>query len=803
MSEFRHALRGLVRRPTAGLVAVATLAIGIGASAALFTVVNGVLLEPLPYPGADRVVRLFHRNDLGSRTVLSDPDFADIAERSTAYAALAQFGSEVTSVAGGSEPTRTMRTQATAGFFDVLGVTPERGRAFTETETAPGGPPVAVVSARYARLYLDDEPLGRPIRIDDREHVVVGVMPEFFDYPAGTAIWTPLVPTGTSRTAHNSAAVGRLAPGVDIEHARAEGDAIAQRLRAEHGDDMTLAGVDVIGLHDHLVAGIRPVLLWLLGAACALFLIAFINVVSLWLAGTTARSREFAVRLAVGAGPRRLVRQLFAEASVVTMLGGLAGLGLAVAATALLAAHPPRGLPRLDAIAVDGAVVAFVVALALLAAFGIAVVAGWRAKGAGASDGSQRVTSSHSRRAADGLVVAQVALAAVLLVGAGLLGRSFVNVLAVEPGFDPASTLVVRASLPWPQDEEGRARTKAFHESMLAGLAAIPGVERAGRIDLLPVADGRWNGTFLKLTHAGEVAGFEDWLAISKAPGRTGLADYRFASEGYFETLRVPVVAGRLFDTRDVADAPHVAVINESLAQATWPGESPLGRLIHFGNMDGGMEAMTVVGVVGDVHESGLEAAPAPTIYADFRQRGVGAGAVSYVARTNGDPWQYAEQVRSLVAGLDSTLPIVLTTMDDVMTATMAPRRFGLTLVIAFGVAATTLALVGLSSALAFSVSQRTREIGLRMAVGARTGRVVALIVREGLWLAILGVTLGLVVALFVASAASGLVYGVSASDAWSYFISAAVLLSAAAGAAWLPARRAAAIDPITTLRHE
>lgn len=804
MSEWWQALRGLRRRPAASLVAIVTLAIGVGASAALFTVVNGVLLEPLPYPGADRVVRLFHRNDQGSTTTLSDPDFADLAAQTRSFEALAQFRADVTSVAGGIEPTRTMRAQATAAFFEVIGIAPERGRAFTDAETVAGGPPVAIVSARYARLYLDGEPLGRVLRIDDREHAIVGVMPATFDYPAGTAVWTPLVPTGTSRTAHNSQAVARLAPRVGIDTARAELDAIARNLRAEHGDDSTLAGVDVIGLHDHLVSGIRPALLGLLGSACLLFVIAFINVLSLWLAEATARAREFAIRRAVGAGPRRLIRQLFAEASVVTVLGGVGGLGIAYAATAILAANPPQGLPRVESINVDGASLAFVLTLALVAALGIAVAAGRRALRVGASEGSQRVTASRAgRRAADGLVVAQVALAAVLLVGAGLLGRSFINVLAVEPGFDSGSTLVLRASLPWPQTPDGRGRLVAFHESVLTELNRLPGVEHAGRINLLPVADGPWNGTFLKLTDANEITDIDAWVAVSKVPSRTGHAEYRFASEGYFEALRIPLRAGRLFDERDVADAPHAAVISESLARLHWPGESALGQLIHFGNMDGGMEALTVVGVVGDVHESGLEQAPAPTVYTDFRQRGVGAGPVSYVTRTRGTPWQYAEQARSIVARLDPELPIVLTTLDDVMAETLAPRRFGLKLVLAFGFAATALALVGLYSALAFSVSQRTREIGLRIAIGAHAGRVVALVVREGLALSVLGIVCGLVVALFAARATSGLVYGVSALDPWSFLIAGAVLLVAGTGAAWLPARRAANIDPITTLRYE
>lgn len=806
MMDFRYALRQFARSPGFAAVAVLTLAVGIGAGVALFSVVHGVLLKPLPYPQPDRIVRLFHLNDAGHAARPSDPDFADLRDRSMSFESMTQFGTGVSSVAGGSQPSRTMHARADAGFFDVIGVSPVLGRRFSVDETARGGPPAVIVSHRYWQRHLNGDPaiLGRTLRIDDVEHPVVGVMPEGFDYPAGADLWTPLVPTGTSRTAHNSEAAARLARGVTVEQAEAELTAIAQSIRAMHGDDATIAGVRVLPLHDQLTSGVGPLLWSLLGAAALLFAIAWTNVASLVLARATARERELGVRVALGAGAARLVRQFIAEAALLTAAGGAIGIALAAVAVRAFVAAPPRGIARVDAIGIDATVAAFALTVSVVAALGLGLFGAWRATrtGAAAATRQREAGGRTGRRAASSLVAVQVALALVLVIGAGLLGRSFMQVLAVDPGFRIDDAVAMRIALPSPRAPAEVERQRAFHARLLDELRALPGVEQAGAINLLPVADGRWNGTFVQLTRPDEVTGFEAWIALARTPGRHGNADYRFVSDGYFDAMGIPVLAGRAVETRDAAGAPHVVVVNETFAREHYPDRDPIGQLVHFGNMDGVMEPKRVVGVVGDVRESGLERETEPTMFAALQQRRA-AGQFSFVMRTSGDPLSVIPAARAALASMDPALPAEFMTLDEVMSASLGQRRFVLSLVAAFGAAALALALVGLYGAMTFSVNQRTREIGVRMAVGAPRDRVVAMVVGEGLRVVLIGGAVGVAGALLLGRVAEAFMFGVSRFDPVTFVAAPVLLVAAAALTAWLPARRAARIDPNVTLRAE
>jgi putative ABC transport system permease protein len=807
MSDIGFALRQLWRRPGISAIAVLTLAIGIGASTAIFSFVNGVLLQPMPYPGAERIQRLFHVNDAGSRTALSDPDFADLRQRSRSFTQLAQFGAGRVSAAGGDEPTRTMRALVTGDFLDALGTPPVRGRTFDAAELGANGPPAVIISARYWHRHFADDPdiTRRTLRIDEREHAIVGVMPAGFNYPLDADLWSPLVPSGTSRTAHNAHAIGRLADGVTPLQARAELSAIAASLRAEHGDDSTLARIDMVDLHEHTVGALRPMLHVLLAAAVLLFLIAWANVANLLLARASVRRQELAVRTAVGAGRLRLARQFGVEAALLTGLGAVLGLLLAAGCIELMLHLHPGSLPRQDGVRIDGAVLAFVFALSLLSIACLSLLVAWRSGRDGFSAmANQRDAGGGLRTlAARSLVVGQVALALVLLVGAGLLARSFSTLLDVDPGFASASRLVMRLSLPETQGSDDAARHLRLHEALLADIRAMPGVERAGVVNLLPIADGRWNGSFIELARRDEVIDMEQFARVARLTGRSGLADYRIASDGYFETLGIPLVEGRLFDDGDHAGSPHVALVSQALARSRWPDASPLGKLIQFGNMDGILEPLVVVGVVGDVRESGLDSESSPTLYANARQRHTRLADLSYVIRTRGDPLALVPQLRQAVAAQAPDLPPAFTTLQEVIDASLAQRRLALVLVGGFGIAALLLALAGVYAAVAFSVSQRTREIGVRMAIGARGASVVGMVVGEGLRLAALGVAFGVIGAALLSRGATGLIHGIGSTDPVTFVLAPLLLLGAAAMAAWVPARRAAAVDPISALRSD
>lgn len=807
MTDLGLSFRQLLRRPGIALTAVLTLALGIGASTAIFAFVNSVLLQPLPHPQPERIVRLFHVNDAGARARPSDPDFADLRERSRSFAALAQFSSGRASVAGGREPSRSIRAWVSEDFFRALGVEPVLGRQFVEDEFQPNGPAAVIVSHRYWQRQLDAAPAlaGLTLRVDDREHVVVGVMPPGFEHPAATELWTPLVAAGSSRTAHNSHAIGRLEDGVSLQQARAELAVIAGALRAEHGSESTLAQFAAVSLHDHTVAGIRPMLLVLLGATGLLFLIAWSNVASLMLARASVRRQEFAVRAAVGANKLRLARQFLVETLLLTALGAVLGSLLAAGCIELIRQLQPGDLPRIDAVRMDAVVLAFVALVSLVSTFCLGGLVAWRTgrDGISAQTNQREATGGHRSKVARSLVVGQVALALVLLVGAGLLLRSFALLMAMDPGFRSEATLVMRIALPRGGDVSEAPRHLRFHEELLARIDSLPGVTDVGVINLLPIADGRWNGTFVELTRPDELNDFNDFDKFVRMPGRSGLADYRIASDDYFRTLGIPLRHGRGFDSGIHADSPHVALVSESLAQGRWPGEHAVGKLLHFGNMDGILEPLTVIGVVGDVHESGLDSDSSPTIYAHYRQRTSRLAEMSYVVRTTGDPLALVSSLRQAVTALDPDLPPAFTTMAEVIGDSLAQRRLVLILVCGFGIVALLLALTGVYAAVAFGVSQRTREIGLRMAIGARRDSVVAMIVGEGLRLTAAGIALGLIGALLLSRTATSLVYGVGTADPLTYAVVPLLLLAAAGLAAWIPARKAATIEPVCALGSE
>lgn len=810
LQDLRFAVRTLFRAPAFTTASVLTLALGIGATTALFSVVNGVLLRTLPYPNPDRIVQVWQLNDSGSRTNVSDLDFEDIAAQSRSFKALAQFNDFMASVSGGSESARVGGALVSRDAFEVLGVRPIMGRTFLPEEQQQGGVPAVLVSHGYWQRNLggSGDALGRVLMIDYEPFTVVGVMPPGFDFPSRTEFWIPreLFPRFSNRKALNWKVVGRLGDGVTLAQARQDVSAIARRLKAEHGEDTWMEGLELVPLHDQLVGQVRLALLVLLGASAFLLLIGSANVVNLSLAQLASRRRELAVRLALGASRWQIARQFLAESIVLALVGGGLGVILATWGVELLVAFEPGTLPRVDEIRVDLPVLGFALAVSALTAGTLALVAAIRATGdevRGTLAEGQR-TSSEGRsgqRVRGGLVACQVALTLVLLVGAGLLARSFVGLLAVDPGFRTRSLVTMDLVVPGAQgDPVGLAR---FHEELSARLRAIPGVKEVGGVNALPLTGSGVGGTFLIVEHQDDVQNFEDWERISRDETRTGYAEFRVADAGYFAALGIPLIQGRLFDDRDGPDAPHVAVISESLAKRRWPGEDPIGKRIQYANMDSDFRVFTIVGIVGDVRDEGLDAEPSPTFYGNARQRVGATSRYTYVLHGVGDPATIIASARRAVHELDPEVPPGFRTIEQVISSTLADRTFSLFLLGVFGAAALLLAVTGVYGVIAFLVAQQTREIGIRVALGAQRENVIRMVVGRGVRLTTIGLAAGLLAAFWLTKLLAGLLYGIEATDPVTFAAIAFFLLGVTAVASWIPARRAARVDPMIAIRAE
>jgi predicted permease len=603
--------------------------------------------------------------------------------------------------------------------------------------------------------------------------------------------------------------VGRLADGATVRQARSEASAIAHRLKAQYGDDMDMVDASVTPLRDFLVGGVRTTLLVLLGASTFLLLIAVANVSNLMLVRLTARRREIAVRVALGAGRMRLMQQLLAESLVLGVAGGVVGVLLAYWGTAALLALHPGQLPRLDEVGVSGSVLLFALALSIATAVGIGAVAAVRGaprdlRGALASGGRTLAGSGSGRLVRDGLVVAQVGLTLVLLAGAGLMARSLLRLLAVDTGFRTEGILVMNVAAPSSGGEEAHARVRSFEDRLFARLRSLPGVEVAGGVSSFPVQDGASDGTFLLLDRPDEVKTMEDFVALSKIPERKGTAHYLVASEDYFRTMDIPVLLGRSFSERDAPDAAiTAAVISQSLAKKRWPGENPVGKLLQFGNMDNDVRPLRVIGVVGDVHSEGLDAEPQPLIYVYYRQRPNRAATFHIAMRVRGDAANVIPAARQALLEVDPTVPPTFRTVEEIVGRSTADRRFVLFLLGVFGAAALLLAVAGIYSVVSYLVAQRTREIGVRMAFGARATDVARLVVGRSAVLTLVGIGIGLAAALALTRLLASQLYGITATDPVAYAAGAVLLAVVALLASFIPARRARRVDPMVALRAE
>lgn len=818
LHDLRYGARVLARNPGFSATAVLSLALGIGASAAMFTVVYAVLLKPLPYSDAGRIVQVWQIGQTGGRMQTSDPNFEDWRQRNRSLGAIAQYATGTVSVTGGTEAARVKVATVSREFFRVMGTSPSLGRAWVDDELREGGRPAVVVSHGFWRRVLagDRDLRRRSLSFDGLVFDVVGVMPQGFAFPAETDLWAPreLWPRTPSRTAHNWLVVGRLKDGVPLDRARAEMSTIGKDLKARYGSDIWLTDVALVPLHEQMVGSVRPALLVLLGAVGFLLLIACANVANLMLAQLTARGRELAVRAALGASAGRLNRQLLTESAMLTAAGGTLGLLLAPWAVHVLLLLDPGRLPRVDEVRVDLHVALFTLGIAAAVTVVLALAAGTRRGRTDANEalkgsGRSQAAGRREERVRAALVAVQVALSLMLLVGAGLLGRTLFHILERDPGFRVENVVVVDLAVSPSDDPAGGAQTAAFYDRLMRELRTEPGVTAVGGINGLPLTGNYSDGTFL-LQRAGETFTAPDgtpdfalFERLARDPARTGEAQFRLASDGYFAAMNIPLRRGRLFDGRDAADAPHVAVISESLAKRVWPTSDPLGALVQFGNMDGDLRPFTIVGTVGDVSDQSLDGAPRPAFYASYRQRTRRLSNFSVVIATDGDPRPLAASAERTVRAMRPDVPPRVRLIEDVVAASIADRRFNMWLLATFGLSAILLAGLGIYGVTAFWVARRTQEIGVRLTMGATPGEVLRMVVGRTARLVAIGAVAGIVGALAMTGVLRTLLFGVEPTDVATFAAATTLLALVALVACIAPARRAATLDPAVALRQE
>jgi len=821
LQDLRYALRQLRKSPGFTTIAVITLGLAIGATTAIFSVVYGVLLRPLPYADPTRIMAIFEVTTKGTWNRVADPNFDDFRDQNHSFHAVAKYSASIASVSGGSQPTRSMVASVSPDFFKVFPVQPIVGRAFTAVDARKGAAPVAVVSYGYWKQHLESSlDLSRShLKIDNSVFFIIGVLPEGFLFPPEAALWVPTDLDGEnpSRTSHNYDAVGRLRDGVTVEQGNADISAIARRIHDTSNDqnDYLLKDGIVVPLQDSITGNARPALLILLGAAGFLLLVACANVANLLLAQASVRTRELAIRSALGASRGRLIRQFLTEAFLLSLVGGALGVMGAHFGVVGLVALAPESLPRLDSVSISIPVLVFALLLLTAVAVGLGAFTSMRATSGdlrrGLEEGGRGQAGSQSSQRVGRLIVAtQIAITLVLVVGAGLLGRSLMKVLEVDPGFRVDKIVTMDVSLPWAGwvDPKAKAGVAIFFSSLIDRLNQIPGVRKVGATNGLPMDGGLPNGMFLLMTQdevpktpesVDSMAREFDVLFQQKE--RLGTADFCIATDGYFQALGIPLLRGRIFDERDGPDSPHVAMISDSLARERWPGQDPIGHTIEFGNMDGDMRLLTIVGIVGDVHEYGLDVPPRPTVYVNLFQRP--RPAITITMLTDADTQLVTSAARGILQELNPEIPPRFRTFSQVYSASLGSRRFNLILVGFFGIVALLLATAGVFGLMAYSVSRRTREIGVRVALGARSRDVLTMILGQGLRTILIGVAIGLVGSLALTRTLESLLFGVTATDPLTFAAVILLLVTAALLACYIPARRATKVDPMVALRYE
>jgi predicted permease len=797
LGDIRFAVRTFSRRPGATSVAILTLALGIGATTAIYGAVYGVLLAPLAYSHPDGIITYWQQDQkaAGARDEMSAPNFLDLRARNRTLARLAAAEPFSFDYEAADGAVRFRNARVTEDFFPILGTTPILGRTFQPRDYVPGQDRVVVLSHRLwsARFASDSGIIGRILVLDSVPQMVVGVMPREFEFPRRQDIWSPKIFTEEerqSRTAAYYTVIGRIRPGVSVEAAHRDARTIAAQLAREYPNSNMNVGISVIPLPELLLGPARNALLVLLGAVACVLLIACANVANLQLASAVRRQREFAIRSAIGAGSSRLIRQLLTESLLLAVLGAGTGLVLAQLGLAGIRSLAPADIPRIEQLGLSGPVLAFALLLTVLTAllFGLAPIV--RATRLNlqenlAADSQASTTGVHKRRLGSALVIAEVALALVLLVGAGLLGKSFASLLRVDRGFRAegvaAATLQAWSYYPTP------AARVAFVREATRRLGSIPGVQSAGMTSSLPLSD-RIGQESSALT----------------ADGETARRDVRVAATtpGYFAALRIAFRRGRNFGAQDDSASLPVAIVNEALAKALSPTGKVIGRRITFGFV-GRPITREIVGIVGNVRHDGLHADPPPTVFVPHPQGPTGA--VHLVVSTAGpDARSIIPAIKRELYAMNRAMPVSeVVTLESLLDGSLRERRFNLALLAAFAVIALLLAAVGIYGVMSGVTSERTHEIGIRMAVGADARAVLAMVLRQGLRLAAIGVAIGIVGATVVTRLLSGMLFHVTPLDPLAFLLSVGVLLIVAGAACLVPASRAAHLDPARALRQD
>jgi len=794
LRDVRYATRQLVKSPGFSIAAILTLALGIGATSAIFSVVNGVLLRPLPYPEPDALVRINEIVPQYGRFSVAPASFLDWRRQATSFEHVAAFNASTATFNAAEGPERVPAALVSWDLFDLLKTAPMLGRGFTEAEDLPGKNNVIVISHGMWQRRFGGDPsvLGRSLVLSGEPVTIVGVMPSGFFFPSrDVELWRPigLNPANATRGGHFLGVIARVKGGVSPAQASAEMKSIAERLAVQYPDSSANESASVVPLKEMMVSEIRPALLTLLAAVAVVVLIACANVANLLLVRASVREKEMAIRGALGAGRRRLVLQLLTESLVLAIAGGGLGLLLAYLAIGPVQVLSAGSIPRVQDVSIDRNVLAFVLGATLVTGLLFGLVPAWHASRSGIGEvlkeGGRSSSTSSGRWLRNVLMVVEVALSIVLLVGAVLLLRSFSRITGVDPGFRPDGVLAFRVSLP-PKSYGEPYKRVAFYDALTEKLAALPQVHGVGLVQTLPM-----RGDY--------VLSFTIQGRPPLKPGEGLSANYRSATAGFFQTLGIPLKRGRVFTEQDTSGAPMVAVIDEAFAQRYFPGEDPIGHGVDIGNGTDGF--YQIVGVVGNVRAYGLAIAPEPTVYIHAKQDPFSTMWVS--VRTDGDPLQQSSAVRQIVRSLDPSLPAYsMVTLASVVSDSVAQRRFSMLLLAAFAVIALFLAGIGLYGVVAYTVSLRTQEIGVRMAIGAQQGDVLRLVVGEGMRLALVGVATGIVGALALGRFISSLLYEVTPFDPVSYAGTAALLLAIAALACYVPARRAMGVDPLAALRQ-